>query len=152
MARSKVRDNSSSARSARTGRGWARVTALCAWVNPVSNYEYDALGWRISAVHDADDDGSMSGETTEHYVYDRSWRQVGMFEDAETSATITWVHRNAGLNGQGGSNKIDAVNLRDRDTTDNGTLDERRYYTQNFKGDVVVTMAPIAGTFVWSSV
>ena len=105
-----------------------------------------------TAKHDTDDDDLLNDKITEHYVYDRSWRQVGMFEDAETSATITWVHHNAGLKGQGGSSKIDAVYLRDRDTTDNGALGERRYYTRNFEGDVVVTMAPIAETFVWSSV
>lgn len=108
--------------------------------NPVANYEYNALGWRTSAVHDTDDDDLLNDETTEHYVYDGFWRQVGMYEDAETSATITWCHHNAGLNGQGGSSKVDAVILRDRDTTGNGTLDERRYHTQNFRGDVVVTL------------
>ncbi len=47
------------------------------------------------------------------------------------------MHHHAGLAVSGSGSYIDSVILRDRDTTGDGTLDERLYYLQNWRSDVV---------------
>ena len=55
-----------------------------------------------------------------------------------------FVYHNAGLGGYGGSSAIDGVILRDKDANTNwedasdGTLEERVYYCQNWRGNVSV--------------
>ncbi|MDP1662881.1 MAG: hypothetical protein Q8L55_13280 [Phycisphaerales bacterium] len=52
----------------------------------------------------------------------------------------------SGLDGRGGSSYIDKVVFRDRDTNADGGRDERRYYLQNWRNDVV---ALITTTGAW---
>ncbi len=66
-----------------------------------------------------------------------------MYEDDADASEPTeqfWYH-NAGASGLGGSSYIDNVVLRDRDTTGNGSLDERHYYLQNQHHDVVALIS-----------
>ena len=55
---------------------------------------------------------------------------MAIYEDDGQTVDIReqFVYHNAGLDGLGGSSYIDDVVLRDRDTTGNGTLDERVKY------------------------
>lgn len=61
-----------------------------------------------------------------------------MFEASDTDPTEQFWYQNAGDSGRGSSSYIDDVVLRDRDTDGNGSLDERRYYCQNWHHDVMV--------------
>lgn len=74
---------------------------------------------------------------------------MAIYEDDGQTVDIReqFVYHNAGLDGRGGSSYIDDVVLRDRDTTGNGTLDERVYYCQNWRHDVV-TLLDDAGAVV----
>jgi len=70
---------------------------------------------------------------------------VGVFRDEDSTPKESFVYHAAGNAGRGGggSSYIDSVVLRDRDTTNgwsgaaDGTLEERRYYVQNWRADVV---------------
>ena len=59
---------------------------------------------------------------------------------------MQFVYHNAGTDGRGGSSYINSVILRDKDdnagwaSSADGTLEERYYYCQNWRGDVVEIM------------
>ncbi len=88
-----------------------------------------------------------------HFVYDTRWRIVAVYRVLHWKDGGGWtfdddpkerfVYHNAGLDGYGGSSYIDAVILRDRDANTpwpdeaDGTLEERVYYCQNWRADVV---------------
>ena len=79
-----------------------------------------------------------------YYVkHDERWRIVGVFRESDTSAKEAFVYHNAGNGGYGGSSYIDDCILRDRDhnsgwtSAADGTLEQRRYYCQNWRHDVV---------------
>ncbi|MGI9014425.1 MAG: hypothetical protein ACR2GY_09280 [Phycisphaerales bacterium] len=113
---------------------WYRLVKVKDQSNNVkAEFKYNGLGYRIASRHD---------ETAPWYyfAYDDRWRQVAMFEDSDADPTEQFWYQNAGMNGYGGSSYIDDVILRDRDTTGNGTLDERRCYLQNWHHDVVALM------------
>jgi RHS repeat-associated protein len=68
---------------------------------------------------------------------------VATYRGSDSSAKERFVFHNAGASGQGGSSYIDLVVLRDRDmntswyTASDGTLENRIYYCQNVRADVV---------------
>ncbi|MGI9015295.1 MAG: RHS repeat domain-containing protein [Phycisphaerales bacterium] len=110
---------------------WYRLVKVRDQSNNVkAEFKYNGLNYRIASRYD---------ETAPWYyfAYDDRWRQVAMFEDSDTDPTEQYWYQNAGMSGYGGSSYIDDVILRDRDTDANGTLDERRYYLQNWHHDVV---------------
>lgn len=126
----------------------------------VAEYTYNGLGHRIGWHYDVTDDGTTglpdgavdADDPWFHFVYDDSWRIVATYRaDHASSWTIDsdpkerFVYHNAGLDGFGGSSYIDAVILRERDADNtggwagspDGTLEERTYYVQNWRADVV---------------
>lgn len=111
----------------------------------VSEYEYNGLNWRISAINDSDADGSLADETAEYYAYDESWRLVAVYDGAAAvdEPTEQYLHHNAGLDGRGRSGYLDKVILRDRDTTGGSpdTLDERVYYLHNWRSDTAMLLS-----------
>jgi hypothetical protein len=67
---------------------------------------------------------------------------LNMFRGTESTARERFVYHAAGFGGYGGSSYIDSVVLRERDansaeeSTTDGTLEQRRYYCQNWRADV----------------
>ncbi len=78
-----------------------------------------------------------------YFAYDEGWRIVATYRAADTSPKEQFVYHNAGLDGYGGSSAIDGMILRDKDANtawiaaSDGTLDERVYSSQNWRGDRV---------------
>ena len=110
----------------------------------VAAYTYNGLGYRIGWHHDVDADGNVDGsDPVYRHVYDPRWRIVGMYRGSDASPKEQWVHHAAGLGGFGGSSYVDAIVLRDKDANtawgaaSDGVLEERIYYCQNWRHDVV---------------
>ncbi|QKK07512.1 MAG: hypothetical protein HND58_04595 [Planctomycetota bacterium] len=126
----------------------------------VAEYTYNGLGYRTGWHYDVDGDGTVEANTSGtpddpwfQFVYDTRWRITATYRASHHS---TWtidsdpkeqfVYHNAGLAGAGSSSYIDAVILRDRDANTaweaqaDGTLEERTYYCQNWRADVVALM------------
>ena len=92
----------------------------------------------------------MTSENTSHdpwyhYAYDDpgSWRMLAVFRDTDSVPKEAFVPHMAGMNGLGSSSKLDEVICRNKDantawaTSCDGTLEERIYQCQNWRGDVV---------------
>ncbi len=110
----------------------------------VAEYTYYGNGYRASSHHDTNLDGDVDGDDPVYYfAYDERWRIVATFRDDDTDPKERFLHHAAGMNGYGGSSYIDSIILRDRDAdTDwddesDGVLEERRYYCQSWRHDVV---------------
>ncbi len=115
----------------------------------VAEYRYNGLGYRISWKYDNDDsmgggpDGSVDGsDKTYYFAHDERWRVVAVYRGTDSDPKERYLYHAAGLRGQGGSSYIDQVVMRDRDANSgwtsaaDGTLEERRYYLQNWRADV----------------
>jgi RHS repeat-associated protein len=109
----------------------------------VSEYKYNALGYRIRWTYDTDADGDVdASDQTYNLTYNERWQQVAVFRGTDSSPKERYVHHAAGLDGRGGSSYIDGVILRERDHTNtwtgaaDGTLEQRHYYAQNWRADV----------------
>ncbi len=107
-------------------------------------YRYNGLGFRIMWQHDADLSFTTLNDSERYYfMYDERWRIIGTFRDQDTSPKESFVYHGAGKAGRGGASYIDSVILRDRDASNqwssasDGTLEERRFYCQNWRADVV---------------
>ena len=67
---------------------------------------------------------------------------VANFRESDTAPKEEWVNQDAGLTGRGGSHYINGVVLRNKDantawtSASDGTLEERIYLCQNWRGDV----------------
>jgi hypothetical protein len=75
-------------------------------------------------------------------VYDASWRIVAVYRGDAADPYEQYVWHNAGLGELGGSSYIDALVLRDRDADldENAVLEERLYYCQSWRADVVAVV------------
>ncbi len=115
----------------------------------VAEYRYNGLGYRISWLYDNDDsmgagpDGSVDGsDKTYYFAHDERWRVVAVYRGSDSDPKERYLYHAAGLRGHGGSSYIDQVVMRDRDANSDwtaaadGTLEERRYYLQNWRADV----------------
>jgi len=113
--------------------------------NPlVAEYRYNGLNYRITSHQDTDTDGDVdANDTILHFVYDERWRIVAVFEDDDSAPHEEFVHHNAGADGFGDSSYIDDVAFRDRDADGDfsHTLEERIYYCQNWRHDVVALIS-----------
>jgi RHS repeat-associated protein len=111
----------------------------------VAEYRYNGLNYRITQHQDTDTDGDVdANDTILHYAYDERWRIVAVFEDSDSTPLEEFVHHNSGLGGWGTSSYIDDVILRDRNADGVGTsLEERRYYCQNWHHDVVAVVTDL---------
>ncbi len=112
----------------------------------VAEYTYSGLGYRIGWHYDVDADNMVEDTADDpwyFFAYDERWRIVATYRSSDTSPKEQFVSHNAGNDGLGGSSYIDAVILRDKDANtawtaaSDGTLEERRYYCQNWRADVV---------------
>jgi RHS repeat-associated protein len=111
--------------------------------DPVAFYEYDGLGRLIRAWNeDTDTDGDLEKVDDDpiDLVYDERWRLVTVHEDLDADPYELFVHHEAGMDG--GGSYIDAMVCRMRDT-DTGTagFEERLYYCQNYRNDVVAIVS-----------
>lgn len=125
----------------------------------IARYRYNGLGHRIMWQHDADFNGILIDDERYYFMYDERWRSIAAFRNQDTHPKEAFVYHAAGFGGYGDASYIDSVILRDRDnddatTTDpsNGwraaadaTLDERVFYCQNWRADVVA-LAKADGT------
>ncbi len=125
----------------------------------VSEYRYNALGYRIAWHYDVTSasspfgpDGSVNDTDPWYFfAYNERWQKWGVIRGTSSSGAITldanpkeiFVHHKAGAGGFGGSSYIDSVLLRERDTTPewrqaaDSTRDETLYYVQNWRADVI---------------
>lgn len=107
----------------------------------IADFMYNALNYRIAERVDSDDDGSLSDENWTRFIYDARWRVIAAYEIDPVAETEVirerHVHHAAGLDGVGTASYIDEVVLRDNDPDGDGTLDERHYYCQSWRADVV---------------
>ncbi|MCP3994052.1 MAG: hypothetical protein GY722_03165, partial [bacterium] len=107
----------------------------------VAEHRYNGLGHRIAEHTDTDTDGDVDGnDEWHHFCYDERWRATAMFVNSDTAPTEEFMHHGAGHSGFGAASYIDSVALRDRDTKGNGTLDERIFYCQSLRHDVVAVV------------
>ncbi|MBL8693274.1 MAG: hypothetical protein JNJ88_04180 [Planctomycetes bacterium] len=103
----------------------------------VEEFRYNGLGFRIGWHADFDSDGDVDSSDPWRYpVYDPAWRMLALYRGTETTPREEFVPQLAGNSGFGGSSLLDGAILRYRDTNGDGTLEEKRYYCQNFRGDV----------------
>lgn len=112
----------------------------------IAEYKYNGLGFQISELLDTNDDGQAnSSDVWFHTMYDESWRALQVYRGDDEKPKLEYVNHNAGLGGYGGSSYIDGVAYRRRDgNTANwaseaadGVFDEKLFYCQNWRQDVV---------------
>jgi hypothetical protein len=124
--------------------------------NLVSEYWYNGLGYRLSHKYDTDRDGDCdSNDKKFHYVYDDRWRIVAMYRGTDANPKQQFLYHCAGNGGYGGSSYIDLCVFRDRDAGSgesaqaDSSLEERVYYCQNWRADVVA-LIDTAGLWEWA--
>ncbi|MBT8240345.1 MAG: hypothetical protein KJN63_03880, partial [Acidimicrobiia bacterium] len=125
--------------------------------NVVAEYKYNGLGHRIAWHYDADADGDVdTSDPWYRFIYDDRWRIVATYRGASATTSDSdpkeqFVYHNAGNDGLGSASYIDDAILRDKDAnTDwdaasDGTLEERVYYCQNWRHDVVALIDSSGG-------
>jgi RHS repeat-associated protein len=122
----------------------------------VAEHKYNGLGYRISVHEDSDADNDVDAiDKWFHSAFDERWRIVGTFRESDSNPKEQFVNHNAGLNGYGTASYIDLVVLRDKDantawtSASDGALEQRLYYCQNWRGDVVVLVASGGSMLEW---
>ena len=109
----------------------------------VAEYTYNGLGYRIGWHYDVDADETVEATSDDpwfYFAYDKDWRIVMTFRDTDSKPKEEFVYHTPG---KLGTATPDDLILRDRDTTANWedststATDERHYYCQNWRGDVV---------------
>ena len=122
----------------------------------VAEYRYNGLGHRIAEHVDTDDDGDVDASDKWYYfAYDEDWRWLATFREDDSDPKEEFVVQHAGLDGAGGSSYINGVVLRDKDAntawTDasDGTLENRVYYCQNWRGDVSALVTATGKMVEW---
>jgi RHS repeat-associated protein len=116
----------------------------------VAEYKYNGVKYRVSEHVDTDDDGDVDGsDDWWHYAFDTRWRMLSKYVGSASDPEEEFVYQRAGRDGQGRSTYIDELALRDRDTTGNGTLDERIYYCQNWRADVSALVDDAGAIVEW---
>lgn len=109
----------------------------------VAQYRYNGLGFRIMWQYDADTDGTLEDSDRYYFLYDERWRSLATYRDDDEDPKERFTYHNAGTAGLGHASYIDSVVLRDKDANtawtaaSDETLEERLYYIQNWRADVV---------------
>jgi len=112
----------------------------------IAQYKYNGLGFRTMAQYDEDVDGVFEASERVYFAYDERWRMIASFRNQDANPKEAFVYHAAGKAGRGGASYIDSVILRDRNTTGGWTgsagttLDERRFYLQNWRADVIAVI------------
>ncbi len=122
--------------------------------NLVAEYRYNGLNHRIGWHYDVDADGTVespggSGDSWFYFAYDERWRMVGTFRENDTNPKEVFTTHHAGRGGYGSSSLLDGVICRDKDNDGGGwnvesespSTEERIYYCQNWRGDVVAVVS-----------
>ena len=124
---------------------WDRLVSVKNTSNAtVEEFRYNGLGHRIGWLYDENASGTISGADDWFYFqYNERWQQVGMWRAGDTDPTEVFVYLGAGADGYGTSSYIDQCVYRERDTNADGDVDERYYYLQNWRHDVVVIMTAL---------
>jgi len=113
----------------------------------VAEYRYNGLGYRIAWHDDADGDTDVDGSDPWYYIaYDNHWRAVATFRGADQYPKELYVPHAVGRG-------LDGVILRDKDadtpwideTDDTDVREQRYYYLQNWRGDVVKLINAASG-------
>jgi len=122
----------------------------------VEEYRYNGLGFRIGWHADSDSDGDVDSNDKWYYpAYDEAWRMVAVFRESDTAPKEEFVPHLAGADGFGGGSLLDGVILRYKDantawtSASDGTLEEKRYYAQNWRGDVVAIVSSAGAMYEW---
>jgi RHS repeat-associated protein len=122
----------------------------------VAEHKYNGLGYRISVHEDTDADGDVdANDKWFHSAYDERWRMVATYRESDSNPKEQFVNHNAGLDGYGTGSYIDLVVLRDKDantawtSASDGTLEQRLYYCQNWRADVVALVASGGSMSEW---
>ena len=122
----------------------------------VAEYKYNGLNYRISVHEDTDTDGDVDGDDKWfHTAYDERWRGVATFRESDSDPKEQFLIHNAGLSGYGTGSYIDLVALRDKDANtawtaaSDGTLEQRIFYCQNWRADVVAVVAAGGTMLEW---
>ncbi|MBL8693187.1 MAG: hypothetical protein JNJ88_03745, partial [Planctomycetes bacterium] len=122
----------------------------------VEEYRYNGLGFRIGWHADSDSDGDVDSNDKWYYLaYDEAWRMVAVFRESDTAPKEEFVPHLAGSDGFGRSSQLDGVILRYKDantawtSASDGTLEEKRYYAQNWRGDVVAIVSSAGAMYEW---
>ena len=103
--------------------GWNRLVKLEDDANTITKYQYDGLRRRI--IHKAYNTGVLNH--TKHLYYNNNWQLLEERRDSNTSPTKQYIW---------GTRYIDDLVIRDHDTDDNGTLNERLYALQDTNWNV----------------
>ena len=122
-------------------RSWNRLVKIEDGATTVAEYEYDGSKRRI--VQKSYSAGILN--ETRHLYYSKDWQVLEERVDSSTAAQSQQVW---------GLRYIDDCVLRDRDTTNNGTLDERLYALQdaNWNVDALVnTSGTVQERFAYSA-
>ena len=124
---------------------WGRLCTVKNTSNQatIASYRYNALNQRIMFHEDTEPDGDVDANDPKYYlIYDERWRHIATYRADDDNPKELFVYHQAGLDGSGSSSYIDSVILRQRDANSgwtsaaDGTLEERRYYCQNWRADV----------------
>ena len=97
-----------------TWDAWNRLVKVADGAATIADYAYDGTFRRTTKT---------VGGTVRHYYYNDEWKIVEERVDASTNAERQYVW---------GNRYPDGLVLRDRDTDDNGTLNERLYVTHDY--------------------
>jgi RHS repeat-associated protein len=112
-------------------------------ITALARYRYNGLGHRIGWQYDADASSTLTTSEQFYSVFDNRWRIVATLRAGDTNPKEAFAYHAAGFAGSGNSSYIDSVIMRDRDANtawtaaSDGTLEERVYYVQNWRSDVV---------------
>ncbi len=100
----------------------------------------------------------MDGDVNDikyHRVYNDNWQQVAVYRADDDDPKELFLYHQAGLDGSGGSSYIDAVVLRQKNDNSgwtnaaDGTLEQRYYYCQNWRADVVAIVTSAGKMMEW---
>jgi len=117
---------------------WNRLVKVEDGENTVAEYEYDGNNQRV--VKRTYDAGTL--DETRHFYYTDEWQSIE--ERTESGGAIA---ANPDVQYVWGDRYVDNLILRDRDTTANGTLDERLYALQDANWNVTA-LAETDGTII----
>jgi RHS repeat-associated protein len=129
----------------------------------VAEYTYNGLGYRIGWHYDTRNASTTipngivdSNDPWYYFCYDERWRSVATYRATDSAPKERFAYHAAGLDGRGGSSYIDTVILRDKDKSSNwalaadGTFEERLYYGQNWRADVVAMVDSSGSITQWT--
>lgn len=111
-----------------------------------AEYRYNGLGQRVAY--------KLNGTGTWYdLVQDEQWREVAVYDRTNNKLLERTLFHNAGLNGRSGSSYIDSCAVRETSpTTGTYPVMQTRWYTlQNWRADVVATLASNGTLSAWSS-